>query len=70
MVMISRQRNIERHPDSMQSQFKRTAESKDYLGNLLPFSGSIRKWKVMKKEQTSKLQKLTAEELSDFRVPI
>ena len=61
---------IEEHPDSLQSRFKRTAEAKDYLGELLPFSGSIRKWHSMKKEQTSKLHKLTAEELKDFRVPL
>jgi len=40
------------------------------LGELLPFSGSVRKWQVMKKEQTSKLHKLTTDELKDYRVPL
>jgi len=52
MVMIARQIKIETHPQSMQSLYKRTAEAKDYLGDLLPFSGSVRKWQSMKKEQT------------------
>ena len=50
--------------------FKKTAESKDYLANILPFSGSTTKYLVEDRKQKEKLFKLTRQELQDFRIPV
>jgi hypothetical protein len=43
--------------------FQKTAESKDYLASILPFSGSTTKYRVEDKKQKEKLFKLSREEL-------
>lgn len=54
----------------MQSKFQTKAEAKDYLGDVLPFSGNIKFYQIEKKIQQSKMTKLSVEELKDFRIPV
>ena len=41
--MIARTANIEAKQNSLQSNFKKQAESKDYLSEIFPFAGSMNK---------------------------
>jgi hypothetical protein len=43
LVMIGRTANIEARQGSLQSNFKKQAESKDYLREIFPFAGSMNK---------------------------
>jgi hypothetical protein len=57
-------------PDSYQSQFQRSPESKDSLGKALPFTGDFFKLTAMKHEQAIRMKNFTDEEIRDFRIPI
>ena len=70
LMMLSRQESLENHPDSVQSIFKLTAEARDDLASVLPFSGSVRAYQQRRRDQRMELTKLSAREMRDYRVPI
>ena len=48
---------------------QQTAEAKDYLGEYIPFSGSMRNFNDEKRAHDAKAVRLTSDEIEDFRVP-
>lgn len=49
--MIGRTVRLESQEGSVQSKFNRSPESKDYLSEIMPFSGKISKYRVEKQKQ-------------------
>jgi len=41
MMMIARAASLESDPRSFKAKYAKTAEAKDFLGDVLPFAGSI-----------------------------
>lgn len=48
MVMIGRTVKMMKQEGSLQSKFDKSPESKDYLAEIMPFSGKISKYRVEK----------------------
>ena len=70
MVMVAKYERIEQTPNSVQSKFARSSESKDYLAKIMPFSGSVNKYRKAKLKQDKLMQSLTAAEQKEFSVPV
>jgi hypothetical protein len=70
LVMIARQTHLKSLPNSIQSKFAKTAEAKDTIGDILPYSGSLKKYSKEKQIQNKQFSQLTGENLQDFRVPL
>ena len=70
MVMMAKYERIEKTKNSVQSKFARSAESKDYLAQIMPFSGSVNKYRTAKLKQDRLMQNLTAAEKREFSVPV
>jgi hypothetical protein len=70
-MMIARSVNVENAPDSYKSKFSKKPEGQDYLSEILPFSsGCLNTIGESRRAEKAMKQKLTPEELTDYRVPI